>query len=311
MNIASIDIGSNTVLLLIAEYNSETGEIKSLRNEYRMPRIGRGLIKGQPIPESSIAKMFKVLDEYKQIAENYSCQKFLVTGTNALRIASNRDEIINSLRNKFSFDLKVISGDEEAKFAFLGSTEGLNTDLPILVIDIGGGSTELILGNENDIIYSESFPFGAVNLTENFINDDRHSISQSIQRMQEFIQVQIEKVIRKIPDEFLTAAVAGTPTSLSCIKQNLKIYDDKKVERSILNFDFLESMINEFSKKSPKNILTDYGSVVEGREDIILAGTTILAEICRTLNIDEVIVSSKGIRYGAIVNYVNQIQKGK
>jgi exopolyphosphatase/guanosine-5'-triphosphate,3'-diphosphate pyrophosphatase len=95
-----------------------------------------------------------------------------VTGTNALKDCTNRNEIINSIKEEFNFDLRVISGKEEANYAFLGSTEGVVTDLPKLVIDIGGGSTELILGNEYEIIYSESFPFGAVSLTEKFIQNE-------------------------------------------------------------------------------------------------------------------------------------------
>jgi exopolyphosphatase/guanosine-5'-triphosphate,3'-diphosphate pyrophosphatase len=115
-----------------------------------------------------------------------------------------------------------------------------------------------------------------------------------------------------LPAEFLTVAVAGTPTSLSCIKQNLKIYDEKKVEHSKLDLEYLNNIIDDFSKKSPRQILSDYGSVLDGREDIILAGTIILAEICKSLQINDVLVSSKGIRHGVVVNYIkNEFQNGK
>ncbi len=311
MNIASIDIGTNTVLLLVVDYDHVTKKLKTLLNDYRMPRIGRGLISGEPITENSKNNLFQVLSDYKDIIEKHNCSIVLATATNALRIASNSAEIISKIKSDFKLDVKIISGEEEAKFAFLGSTYESVTDVPKLVIDIGGGSTELIYGKDDEIIYSKSFPFGAVSLTEKYF-DQLNEVEDNISKIKSEIRKTITGFTDLLDKEFEAIAVAGTPTSLSCIMQNLKEYDDEKVEGSYLKINFIEKMIGEFSAKSSTEILNNFGSIVKGREDIILAGTIILSEICKIFNIDSVRVSSKGIRYGAVVNYLRtEYQNGK
>ena len=153
MIIASIDIGTNTVLLLIAEVDETSFEITPLLNEYKMPRIGRGLKLNENIAEDRIDKLFTVLSEYKSIISNYNVDIVLVTATNALRIAANSAEIVERIKKQLSWNVNIISGKTEAEFAFLGAVPVSARNKSVLVIDIGGGSTELILGKENNMKY--------------------------------------------------------------------------------------------------------------------------------------------------------------
>src|SRR3970040_257274 len=105
MTVASIDIGTNTILLLIAEVNPSSNEIIALVNLHRIPRIGKGLKKGDPFPEENIKRMFDVMDEYSETIKKYNCDKIITTGTNAFRIASNNNEIAGEIKNKYGYDL--------------------------------------------------------------------------------------------------------------------------------------------------------------------------------------------------------------
>ena len=304
MTVASIDIGTNTILLLIAEVNLETGNIKTVENSYRIPRIGKGLLLGNPMPDENVKRMFTVVSEYSEIIKKHKCEKVLVTGTNALRIAINTPSIIRKLKEKFGYELNVISGKEEAKLSFLGATNNYNENKNLLVIDIGGGSTEIILGKGREIHFSKSYPVGVVTLTEKFFKSDPPA-KKDMESFVESLQGFLNEVSIKIGKINTGIAIAGTPTTLACIKLKLQDYDEDLIEGSTLSNEDLQNFVEEISKLNSTEIIQKYSSIVKGREDVLLAGTIILAETVNCLNLNEVKVSTKGIRYGAIVNWLN------
>jgi len=164
MNIASIDIGTNTVILLIAEIRDK--KIIPLRNEYRIPRIGKGLLPGKEISTEREKELIRILTEYKSYIEQYNCEAVLTIATNAFRIASNAAEIINKVNGNPGIEIRVISGNDEAGYSFLGALSDFDDEKESLIIDIGGGSTELIYGRSGRIKYKNSFLTGAVSGTE-------------------------------------------------------------------------------------------------------------------------------------------------
>ena len=178
MTVASIDIGTNTILLLIAEVNLNSGDIKAVKNLQSIPRIGKGLKEDNPMPDENVGRMFDVLTKYSKKIKKYKCEKVLLTGTNALRIASNKNDIIKEIKNQFGYDLYIISGKEEAKYSYFGAISGHNDKQKYLVIDIGGGSTEIIYGKGNEIIFSKSFHIGVVSGTESYLVSDPPSEKQ-------------------------------------------------------------------------------------------------------------------------------------
>ena len=302
MNVASIDIGSNTVILLIAESDILNFSLRPLHNEYRMPRIGKGLLPGGAISDEKINLLFHILNEYKNIIEKYRCEKILVTATNAFRLASNSKEISNRINGKFNFDLNIISGDVEAEYAFLGALSGVDPARSTLVIDIGGGSTELIIGNRSEIIFKHSYPIGSVIATENYL---KHSppLPNEMEKLEFKLQEIFEQLTEKSKPEKVIA-IAGTPTTLACMVNGLKEFEESVIDGSNLTAVDLQNLISEIKVLLPEQIKKYYGNVLSGREDIILGGAIIFKKVMIILNVDEVSVSSRGIRYGAIINYL-------
>ena len=175
-----------------------------------------------------------------------------------------------------------------------------------MIIDIGGGSTEIIFGHKNKIEFKQSYLIGAVSLKESFVTNDPPS-SQEISYLDSFLSDEFFSLTHRIPKTFEAIAVAGTPTTLSCIKQKLKYYDESKVEGSLLSLKDLIKLKKNFIGMTAKEIKSKFGTIVKGREDIILIGTLILINILNVLDIRNVYISGKGIRYGALINYLNKL----
>jgi len=304
MIIASIDIGTNTVLLLIAEVDETSLEITPLLNEYKMPRIGMGLKLTGNIAEDRIEKLFLILEEYKSIISNYNVDNVLLTATNALRIAANSTEIVERIKNQLSWNVNIISGKTEAEFAFLGAVPVSIKNKSNLVIDIGGGSTELILGKENNIEYRKSFQIGSVSATENYL---KHSppLDKELSELENELQTIFAEIKNKLAPD-LTYSIAGTPTTLFCMVNEIKNFDDSVVDGGILKYQDIAKLIEDLKILTSKEIRNRYGDVMRGREDIILGGSIILLKNMELLNLSEVIVSTRGIRYGAIVSFLKR-----
>lgn len=303
MNIASIDIGTNTVLLLIA--GIENGKLITYHNEYRIPRIGKGVSQNNPISEEKIEQLLSVLNEYSQLIKKFNCEVVLANATNAMRIASNRSEIIQKVKDKFGIIIKIIQGSEEARFSYLGAISKNKSEKEILVIDIGGGSTEIIFGINEKILYSKSFQIGAVSLTEKFLKNnppDKIEIDNAINEIH-YIFNEL-KSLKYSPETAI--GIAGTPTTLAAINLSLESYDEENIDGFALTKDKLEIYIKKLSLLSSEEILNTYSSVVKGREDVLLAGTIILFHLLEINKLNELSVSSRGIRYGAVIGYANK-----
>lgn len=299
MIVASIDIGTNTVLLLIAKVDYTSKSILPLFNDYKMPRIGRGIRQNCNINPENISKLFEVLSELKSVISRYNCDRIIVSGTNAFRIASNATEIIESIRLEFGLDVKVISGVEEAEYAYLGAQSAFKEESPVSVIDIGGSSTEIITGEGLKILYKVSLQVGSVTATETYFKTSPPSKSEMEKLRKEVVNhfANLEKnlIAKRV------IAIAGSATTLACMKLNLKEFDENIVDNFKLTKNDLIHLNSEISQINSQKILDKYGSVMRGREDIILAGAIILEQFMEFYQISSVIVSTRGIRHGAIV----------
>lgn len=304
MTIASIDIGSNTVLMLIAKVDKHTKSIETIQNFYRAPRISKGLIKGKEITNNKIDDLLKILEEYYNIVSSFNCEHVIIAATNAFRIASNSKEICELINKKFGWFVNTISGDEEARLSFIGATYSLpNSETMKTVIDIGGGSTEIIYGANNNILFKKSYPIGIVSFTEKYL---KNNTIEEINFISKEISLVLDDMKDQIPKRTESVAVAGTPTTLSCIKQNIKVYDEKLVDNSILTLDDIEKIIARISFMKSSEIKNEFGEVVNGREDVLLTGSLILKSFMKKLELEKIIVSNKGLRYGLIIDYLTK-----
>lgn len=306
MKIASIDIGSNTVLMLIAEIKADK-EICTIKNFYRMPRLAKGLDEAGIISDKKLEEFYAVLKEYKEELTKENCDIVLVNATAAMRNAKNSPLIIDDVKQKFGFEINLINGKTEAEYSFLGATSTENNiSNENIVVDIGGASTEVVLGDKNGIKYSKSFEIGAVKLTDKIIKNDPTSEVEII-KLNEYVNEIFIELRNRFNNDVSAIAVAGTPTTLSCMKQGIKDYNDKNVEGSSLSKNDLVKLIDEMKGKTAYQILEDYGEVVKGRNDVILAGSIILKNLLEILNLSKITVSSRGIRYGAVIDYLRKV----
>lgn len=307
MTIASIDIGSNTILLLIAEYDRNKGLLTPVLNIYRVPRISENLKFSHVISDAKIIEMWNVLKEYNSLIQKYQCYKTIVVATNAFRIASNGAEIANKIFNQFNWNVRIIDGNEEARLSFLGTLTQSNDLKNYSVLDIGGGSTEIIFGNRQEIFFRKSYSIGVVSFTEKYFKHNP-PLNDEIEKMNEDIRVNIKELADSQLVNNDLVAVAGTPTTLSSINQGLKIYNDNLVDNSILTRDDILSITKIISKMKSDDIKQVYGQIVEGREDVLLTGCIILINVMDILNIEKIKVSSRGLRYGVLVDYVKRLK---
>ena len=302
MIVASIDIGTNTVLLLIAKVESNTCKLTPLVKEYRMPRIGQRTKISGLITEEKIKKLLSVLDEYNKIIDKFKCDKVIVNGTNAFRMARNTASIKKLIEDLYGYELNVISGEKEAEFAYLGAISELQEQPLTTVIDIGGSSTEIIFGRGNEINSKDSLQIGSVVATENFLLH-----TPPLQSEIKDLEVEVNKLLSKIeliekPEKAI--AIAGTATTVACMVLGIKEFQESSVNNFVIGRHKLLKLLEDLFILSSNAILLKYGKVMEEREDLILAGIIILYQFMKSCDFENVTVSTRGIRYGAIIDYL-------
>ena len=303
MIVASIDIGTNTVLLLIAKLKNK--ELIPLKNIYRIPRLGKGLLPNRNISEDKIKLLMQILEEYKEIIDSYKCDDVIVTGTYALRIAANSDSIKEKIKKQFDYSLNNIDGEIEAQLEYLAAISNIkNITGNLGIIDIGGGSTELIFADSEIVKFKKSFAIGSVNGTEKYLSDSPPNKIQIENFRNKLGSVFSEVNIQFTIEEAI--AIAGTATTVACMCFGLKEFIENKVESAILNLREIDKLIDHISNLNSSMILEEYGEIVKGREDIILAGTIILSTVIKKLSLESVRISSWGVRHGAILHKYSQ-----
>lgn len=303
---AAIDIGTNTVLLLIAD--KQEGYINVIHEEQRIPRLGQGVDESKILHQDSIDRVFAALSEYKQIIDKHypEVDEVLVTATSAVRDAKNRDAFLGLINTELGFKVNLLSGDEEARCTFLGalSTIPLEEDKPAFVLDIGGGSTEIALGSKKGIERYHSFDMGSVRFKERFLVSDPPS-QESIIACRKEIQRLYSSQVFQTPQEITGVAVAGTATTLAAIDLEMKEYDANVLNGYTLDNDTLSKHISTFSAHTYEKLLDQNPVFLKGREDIFLAGLLILEGFMSFYKIDQIKVSTGGIRHGVVLGGIH------
>lgn len=315
MKLAAIDIGTNSTRLLITDYCSN--ETRTLERKMEITRLGRDLdINNNAISDESARKTLKVLTGYMHDIRNYDVEKYRVIGTSALRRAVNRKDFIFSVEKDTGMKVDVISGKEEAYLSFYGAVKDIELNFSgieigpgsrILVIDIGGGSSEFILGDKNcSIEFTASIDMGCVSLTEKFLNLHGMPDSEKTGSMQDYIKEKLRGVagdIKKL-SPMLIAGVAGTVTTLAAIDLKLKEYDSKKIHGHILSLKSIIEINESLCSMNLKERKKVTGLNPE-RADIIIGGAAIIIEILRLLDHEYIYVSEKDILDGIIYTLIN------
>lgn len=272
-----IDIGTNSTRMLI--FRIDEGKLMHVNKSVRYTRMGQGVNQTRELHQDAIKRNIEALEEYKNIFEDYNVKSYYVFGTSAMRDAENTQEFIDLAKEKLGLDIDVISGEKEAELGFLGVSQCYCEK--ILIFDIGGGSTELIFGEEDQLKKMSSLNIGCVRSTESHLFSDPPTF-QEIERLTEDTYAEILRKTRGfIPEKpYKLIGIGGTATSLSTIKQGLQIYDSEKVHGSQISKKELENIIDGLAEKTIKERQLIPGLEAK-RADIILAGAVILLNILK------------------------------
>lgn len=294
--VASIDVGTNTILLLIAKMDE--GKLQPLLEVETIVRLGEDLGKKGVLSEEPMNRAMDALRRYLDHCQTHQVRDVFAIGTSALREARNATQFLQRVKEKLGLSVEVISGDEEARLSYRSVMEDLQVPDGILaVLDVGGGSTELILGRGRQIRYWTSLPVGSVRLTEQFLLSDPVRESE----WKEMVR-RIEEVFSKIPpvhEKTTLVAVGGTATTLASVEQRLERFDLQRVHHFVLTREALEKQIELYKAKTVRQ-RTGIPGLPSARTDVILAGGAILHRAMARLNCPSALISGHGIRHGLL-----------
>lgn len=300
---ASIDIGTNTALLLVADVDN--GKLSVVREEQRVPRLGKGVDREGMLSAESIERVLKVIREYQNLlSHDYpEIKQVIVTGTSAVRDASNRVELAKAIQVEPGWKLRILSGEEEAEWTFAGALSMLSQEHKYqksVILDIGGGSTEVALGADHTVIDRYSFSMGSIRFTERYLTGDPPSQSE-IERCREAVRREFDTHLFSVSPDVQAVGVAGTVTSLAFILLNLAEYKPEQISNYLLQKNDVQQFIDYFSSHTVRQALEKWPVVMEGRADVMLAGLLILEGFLSKYSLDSIRVSTGGIRHGAVL----------
>ncbi len=303
--VASIDIGTNTILLLIAKV--EEGKLKPLFEMETIVRLGEGVQKNGVLSEEAMKRGFQTLAQYLEQCQTMGVQKIFAVGTSALREAKNSDHFLKMIQEKLDLSIEIISGEEEAQLSFLAVARDLKElKKSTLVIDVGGGSTEFILGKGDQITQWVSLPLGSVRFTEQFL------FSEPAQKGEwEIMEGEIRKLLPKIPHPqgpLSLVAVGGTATTLASVEQGLAEFIPEKIHHFVLKKEALRNQLHLYRSKTI-NERRKIPGLPPARADVVLAGGAILYMAMEELNCPSVLVSCHGVRYGLLYKRLFLVQR--
>lgn len=296
MKRASIDIGSNSVLLLLVEIDSQTGVIsEEILNVAHVTSLGKEIDKNQVFLEERMQATFDVLKEYKALLdrEEFPIEEVLVTATEASRVAKNASEFYAKVKSELGFDVKIISADKEAYLTGLGvsSSNKTNQNTHVTVMDIGGASTELIKINLNpfNMVSSVSLPIGSVRAMELIAKG----------QFEEKIKELLTAKLNSYKTEELIC-VAGTMTSLGAIYKGLNHFDASIIDGMNISMVIFPQFVHDLNLTTIENLnlLFPY---LEKRTPMLGAGGRVALEIAKHLSVRSLIISTRGLRYGSVI----------
>lgn len=313
MRLAGIDIGTNTLRLLIVDFPN--GEWKEIFSDRQVTRLGEGFSQNRRLTLPAIQRTAEVLKSFYHSIQRFRCDEILAVATSAVREAENQDEFLALIKKEIPLDIRVISGDEEAKLTWLGIRQAVPspTDFQVL-IDIGGGSTEWILADHEKIVKKISLPLGVVFLTEEYLLSDP-PLPTELERMNKKIAESLESVKEKFgmiteknpPVTWI--GTAGTVTTLAAMAQGLEEYSFEKINGFVLTQKTV-SGLNKTLLTMKKGEREGIKGLERGREDIILAGTAIVLEAMILFNFKQMVVSDYGLREGIIIDRLQKLKSG-
>jgi exopolyphosphatase/guanosine-5'-triphosphate,3'-diphosphate pyrophosphatase len=298
MRVGVVDIGTNSTRLLVAKIDG--GALTELARRTTVTRLGEGLEASGRLSDAAMARVSEALAGYRQALDEHSAERVVAVATSAMRDAANGPEFRDEIERRFGLDARTISGDEEARLTFLGATAGRDPAAATLVVDIGGGSTEFVVGHPGgDPEFHLSTRLGSVRHTERHLHTDPPTAAELdalAQDARAIVEAEVPAGVRAGVGAGI--AVAGTATSLAAIDQELDPYDPERVHGYRLGVASCERLLARLAALTVVQ-RRDVSGLHPDRAPTIVAGAGILLESMRACGLDEIEISENDILHGA------------
>ena len=304
--VAAVDCGTNSIRLLVADADPATGELVDLDRRMTIVRLGQGVDRTGRLAPEALERTFAACREYAAIIKEHGAERLRFVATSASRDAENRDEFVRGVLDILCVEPEVISGDQEAAFSFTGATEELaggdHLPKPYLVVDIGGGSTEFVVGDDR-VGAARSVDIGCVRLTERHLVRDGvvsdPPTEAQIAAMRADIEAALDLAEQTVPlrEARTLVGLAGSVTTVSAIAQELPEYDSEAIHHSRVSHERVRE-ITEWLLRSTHAERAAVPSMHPGRVDVIGAGALVLLSIMERIGAQEVVVSEHDILDG-------------
>ena len=295
MIIGAIDIGSNTVKLLVGAVKS--GRVRPIARRSAVTRLGGGLDDTGQLPRTAQDRTIDVLRQFRKVCEKLRADRIVAAGTEALRVARNGRAFVKRCRKETGLPVRILSGAEEARTAFLGATSG-RREPALAAIDIGGGSTEIMVGKPGILRDASSLPLGAVRLTELHLKSDPPTLAERLSLLQA-----VNEGLTALPKPLrLAASRSATLLGIggTCVNVARMAGGARLPEGLVVSLDTLESILDRLAAL-PLSRRKKVRGIDPDRADIILAGARIMAEAMRLLEIGSFTATVHGLRRGLIL----------
>jgi exopolyphosphatase/guanosine-5'-triphosphate,3'-diphosphate pyrophosphatase len=297
--VAVIDVGTNSARLLVADVEGRL--VRQVERRSTVTRLGRGVDLSRRLSVEAIEDACAAIGGYLELVEGLGgVGSVEAIATSAVRDAENGGAFVAELRERFALTARVLDGEEEARLTYLGASSEEEPRVPTLVIDIGGGSTELIVGREDEISFHTSLQAGVVRHSERHIAHDPPTAVE-LEALAEDVRGLIEEATAEAPDPEAGIAVAGTPTSLAAIDLALEPYDPERVHGHALGLAAIQRMLSRLASVPLAERVCIPG-LHPDRAPTIVAGVVILVEAMRAFGLGRIAVSEHDILYGAAIS---------
>jgi len=306
--VAAVDIGTNTIRLLVVSGNKQNWTI--LHQGMNTSRLGQGLRSedgSAMLQREAMKRSLDVIADYVRQAHDKQVDSIRLVATSAVREASNGEEFTNDIFQKTGIKTEVVSGEKEAELSLKGVGMTVDDSEGILVLDIGGGSTEFILSQNGKISKAISIPVGAVVMTEKYLHSDKPT-NNELSSMREFIQDKLEPIFKEFGSAMPLVGTAGTITTIGAVHLKMERYDYQKINGLTLQRKEVEAILKRFNSVA----ITERRKIVgleHKRADIITAGTEILMTVMNVFNYTYMLVSDFGLREGIIAELLDNTCK--
>jgi exopolyphosphatase / guanosine-5'-triphosphate,3'-diphosphate pyrophosphatase len=293
-----IDVGTNSTRLLVADV--EGGRVSPLERRSTVTRLGRGVDLSGHLASEAIEDVCAAIVDYVAILEELGAETVDAIATSAVRDADNGSAFIAELRERFALSARVLDGEEEARLTYLGATSESPASEPTLVVDIGGGSTELIVGTGSEISFHDSLQVGVVRHSERHIASDPPTAGE-LEALATDARGLIESSLGSGVEATRGIAVAGTPTSLAAVEMELEPYDPSRVHGHLLALPSIQRMLSQLAS-APLAERVEIPGLHPDRAPTIVAGVVVLVEVMRAFGLEEISVSEHDILYGTALD---------